>query len=621
MLKSILRFSLIIIALLVICVIAILGLAHNANFATKTMLPFIAEKTGVPITASYFNLDSFSQIETKDFKIDKMDGLSFDSKKADLKISLIKLLGKKIELKKLLLEEPILTFKSSTKTKEKSKEKDSQKENSQKNSSKKNAFAISLQNATIKNGSINIDQNKVNGLGLKLKADISKKTKVDLLINELTASNALFNGTSLSGVELKLKAKTLEQAAPKTIAGDLSISEIKTESLAGAFGIKTNFDTAFDNESIKINALTIDGAQSQKRFINLTAKGDITKDLHSKESKLTIASKQLALSQVFKLLKIDVSPPKAKKGDSKAPKEVPEVEASNIEPKIELPKSIAKLWLDADLNIENISFEDILVKSAKAKLKAKQSNFSLNNIFLENKTSKLNANVNLDLSGSLAGFKLDAKTNLIKVADLNQRLSIDENRELAGEIKDLSLLISAKGLSQSAIEKNAIVNFSTKLKDIDFDHNLEGIIPFNLIFLPFNTLAKIAELTPIPPPAMGPLKGIIEFLQNLTKLHCDKGSIIVKKQGADIILEEATFDMAGILPDLKLPGKIGITNKKIKINSKLKILGAWIPMPLKGTVDLAYPDIPVFAKELVLSVVKGPGDLIGGLTGGDKKSN
>jgi len=183
LLKSILRFSIIIIVLLIISLIAILGLAHNANFATKTLLPFIADKTGIPITASYFNLDSFSKIETRDFKIDKMEGLSFNSKKAKLKISLVKLLGKKIELGQLMLEDPILSV--NTKVKGESKENSSK--TSQQNSSQKNSFAISLLNATVKNGVVTVDQNKINGLGLKLKADVTRKTKVDLLVNELTA--------------------------------------------------------------------------------------------------------------------------------------------------------------------------------------------------------------------------------------------------------------------------------------------------------------------------------------------------------------------------------------------------------------------------------------------------
>ena len=632
--------------MLSIFIVGGLGLLHSENFTTNTLLPFISKKTSVPIEAKSVRLEKFSTLHAKELKVGPTDGFTFSSKTSLLKINLLSLFSRNINIETIKLDEPYVEINPENPNdsiiSESSQNESSQSEpaNSEPAIGTKEerpngfGFSISLNDGKISKGEFNLKNVaqtiSLKGVDLDLKAELDKQVAPTTISGGILATEGElhFNDGSesiaLRDLGLELEGALDQQTRSTTASGKVFAKELKAKALSKAIGLDSKFDLTAKNQDIEIKELVIDVEESENKFLNLSVAGNLTQDLTSKESVLTINSEKIALSTLFEILGVDVSPPKAKDSSSKEAKKQEEKTSkqldTSIEPEIVLPDFLKKLWLIVDLNLKEVSFEDIVVKNGNGILKAKESNFAVENLLLQNKDSKLNASAKINLASQLPVFELNADTNLIKVADINEKLTLDSDRNLSGEIQDLKLALSGQGLSQKSLEENLLVDFSTKLKEIDFDQRLEFVIPFNLIFLPFTTLAKINELNPLgslPKPVLGPLEEIITALEDLTKLNCKKGKVNVTKKGSNLIFKEATFEMSVVIPDLKIPGTVGVDGE-IEINSELGLLGLWIPMPLAGTVDLPYPDIPVFVQELTLGIIGAPVKLIGDLVSGDE---
>ncbi len=549
--------------LLIIALIALLYLSLNSSkFITTYILPEISKRTGIAISAKEAKIVGLKSIKAIDLKIKDKDSFDFKTKKLKLSYSITQLFSKNLHLNSLELTQPKLELFE-------------QKESSSKKEEKNSDWKAKIKAINISSGDFKNSNLEINNIGIKGSSSFSP-----------SKNNYIAKG----GITL----------------GSLSSGQIKN------IGLKSNFDIKTKSKNLEIKKLKIQLSNQEKNeILDLDLKGKV---INENDIRIDLKSEKILLSKILKMFNISPELPKSSPEDGEKGSEKKSEEKTQKNPtphkELELPKFLKNKTARINFDLKNITYQDYKFSNLKTKLELLNNKLSINDLSLNAINTKIFAKTSFDFNTKKFDGQLSSK--LIQLADLNKKFKMSAERNYTGEIKDLNFNFSGQGTKKEDLDKNLAFSFYSKIKDIDFDKKFELVIPFNLIFIPFKGLQIASEKIPLkmlPEKVTGPFGEIVETLSNLDKLHCDKGEIKVSKLEDKVKLETANFDMAGIIPNLKLPGEINM-NGDLKLNSKLEILKIWVPMPLTGTVDLPYPDLIAFGKELIKSIALAPIDLV-----------
>jgi hypothetical protein len=564
--------------LIALLLVASLFALHSPQFTTNTLLPIISERYKIPLEASEIKLEKFSRLHIENLKY----GEIFTARVAKLSINLPALLDNNIEITNFFLKQPSLKLGSAP-----ADEKQAPPASSQppKSGDFLQGYQVTLNKGAIEGGNFEM-------------AGAESKERFD--INDL-----------------HLTVRSRVSGFRQSLEGNLEIKKMSAPSLVKAVSLKSKFNLLRENNKISVKQFDLNGGGLDSEFLDLSILGELFEDLSSKESSLTVTSKKLLLTDILSLFGIEADLPEgsAADGDLKAPPPKPKPTDRDIEPIVELPPAIAKLWMRVDLNLKNVHYNQIAAEQLQGKFTAKNSNFMLADILIASGETKITGATTLDLAQDRPKYSAQLQSPLLKIAELLDKLQANEQTKYTGSIHDLSVRIEGEGFSETALEENLNADISVSLKEVDFDRELENVVPFNLIFAPFNALQRINEFNPlgtIPSSALGPLNIITDSLGDMQSLHCNAAEIKVQKRSSNFQIETATFEMGGLVPDLQIPGTIEMDGS-ISLNSSLGLHGQWFPMPLRGTLDFPYPDIPVFIKELGLAALKAPLKIVTGI--------
>ncbi|MEZ4753765.1 MAG: AsmA family protein [Bdellovibrionota bacterium] len=273
-----------------------------------------------------------------------------------------------------------------------------------------------------------------------------------------------------------------------------------------------------------------------------------------------------------------------------------------IKPKAEFKIVSTKEGLKVDLNsdIPEVVYKGASLTEIKGPLVWESNKMS---------TSGLNLLLNgtpASLSGSLKPENLEYEINFSgRDIDLKQLAGLlkteDSESKLSGTLSEAEVKLS--GLKSGI--KNGNINL--KVKDTDVDQKLQNVFPFNILFLPFTSINKVVSLIPtsiFPDAVLGVLGNVEETISDSQGLVIKEGTIKCLIENGNYNIETAIFNMK-TLPTVNFPGTIN-SDGSLRINSSIGILEHKLPLPIRGTASLPYPDILKFAQELTLEIASTP---------------
>jgi hypothetical protein len=142
---------------------------------------------------------------------------------------------------------------------------------------------------------------------------------------------------------------------------------------------------------------------------------------------------------------------------------------------------------------------------------------------------------------------------------------------------------------------------------------LQGQVPFNILFLPFDALITVfgGTINAILPKSVSSISdGIRQVLDDAGRLGIEKGTIDLDFNQGKINCKKVEIDTKN-LPDFTVKGSVA-ANDRLDFTIFIGLLKLNLPLPVAGTLSTPLPDLVYLGPE----IVRGLGLSIGNIAGG-----
>ena len=128
----------------------------------------------------------------------------------------------------------------------------------------------------------------------------------------------------------------------------------------------------------------------------------------------------------------------------------------------------------------------------------------------------------------------------------------------------------------------------------------QDIPPFNLIFLPLEIVANIAEKTTgflLPQDLLSTASGLRSELSEQGRLRLKKVQLHCDVQDGEVKISRGTIN-PNLLPGVEYTGSIGFDGD-LDLRAFITLLGVRVPLPIAGSLNTPLPNVLRFVPELI----------------------
>ena len=389
----------------------------------------------------------------------------------------------------------------------------------------------------------------------------------------------------------------------KQIQGNVSLvnfsGSVANATIATPLNLNTELDASLKGKTIILgnNKITLSGESDSKIIDSLVASGTIaTTNTNVNKSTLSIH----AVSIDVDALQAAYSPQSAKASD----------QASTPSSNPTLP------YYDISFSSDKIKANSLTVNSINLPIKTKDSTISTDGAALKIGTSKINAQGNMNLAGEQV-FSADVTSKAIESKDIHALLSPEAERFSEGALQNLS--IKASG-NLTNLNKSLLAKLSFNFEEVLLPNELQTVIPFSIIAIPFHVLGSIGDIIPsqlLPEAIVNSANAVSSGFRKQQQFGISDGTFSAAVENEVITISEMEFGTT-VLPGVYYSGTVGFDGS-IEIESGISILDVRVPLPITGTLTTPYPDVQAFAKSLItqfgVSVAKMPLNLLNRVEG------
>ena len=371
-------------------------------------------------------------------------------------------------------------------------------------------------------------------------------------------------------------------------------------------GSTLDFDLNQTKETLSIEKFLLKLKDSEEQFADLSISG-----LHETANSidLNLNSNNLDLEKIAELFSEQEGQAKQEESDNTAQVEgEPETSKSNSCAAVQSYSTIG-----INFKLDNLSYSPFAVKDFSGKLEQNGSLLSLSNF-------QPNINdVPVTISGALDKPSCQIKTSL-NVKDFNLavllKLADSEIKDVDhGQVDEIDFTATGN-LNEDLL--NSKGSLKVNATDIWLPSKLQDLIPFNIIFLPFEIiLAALEEIgAALLPGELG------KQIETLSAALSEAGRLKISEAALDVDFDKKAIQInklaisPNLLPSIEVTGSIS-PDKKLDLITNIKLLALNLRVPIAGTTESPRPDLVA----LVPEIIKGLGlSVLDPLSGSDEAS-
>lgn len=261
---------------------------------------------------------------------------------------------------------------------------------------------------------------------------------------------------------------------------------------------------------------------------------------------------------------------------------------------------LSYLWLDLDLNISKLIYEQVVASDIRSNLQVKNNKVSIPYLYWKQADSRASFSADLDFINTDCKFSYLLNLKKSSFSDLLKSFGLQNTGIKKGVLNSLKINGSGKGFLAEELSKYYSGSLMIDIENAELPSSLQDFPPFNIIFLPFEIIMDLGgSITSfiLPDKLVNIGSTTREALSSSGEIHLKRAEIELSASKGSVDIKKAKIN-TDILPTVSFDGEVSYIGD-LDMTTTLHLFGIQLRIPIAGTINKPLPDIVELAPQLV----------------------